>query len=101
MDYVERYMHIELGTYHSTPCIFDTGASSGLIPFRADFLDYSPVELEVKGVSGNGRVTVTGRGPVLRRFITRDGEVIFVPSMTYHMPGAEICLTIRRISRGG
>ena len=28
---------------HETPLVFDTGASTGLTPFRADFLTYSPV----------------------------------------------------------
>ena len=88
VDYAERYAHVEAGDYSRTPCIFDTGASSDLTPFRADFITYTPVEMEVKGVAGNGKVA--GRGTILRRYTTRDGEQIDVPSMAYHMPGADV-----------
>ena len=90
VDYAERYAHVKMEGYDVTPCVFDTGASSDLTPFRQDFINYTPVDLKVTGVTGNGKVA--GRGTVLRRFTTRKGEDIFVPSMAYHMPGAEIRL---------
>ena len=74
IDYAERYAHVKMEGYDVTPCVFDTGASSDLTPFRQDFIDYTPVDLKVTGVTGNGKVA--GRGTVLRRFTTRKGEDI-------------------------
>ena len=47
-----------------TPLVWDTGASSGLSPFRSDFLsDYEEVNLPVRAVGSIGQVV--GRGTVL------------------------------------
>ena len=38
-------------SFESTPLVWDTGASLGLTPFRADFLDYVEVNIPVKDVT--------------------------------------------------
>ena len=90
VDYAERYAHVKINGYHDTPCIWDTGASSDLTPFKADFVSYEPVDLEVKGVAGKGKVAGVGR--VLRRLTTRDGDTVYITTIAYHMPGAEVRL---------
>ena len=35
-----RYCATKVGTVMTTPLIFDTGASGGLTPYKADFIDY-------------------------------------------------------------
>ncbi|KAL3768918.1 hypothetical protein ACHAWU_010259 [Discostella pseudostelligera] len=63
----------------------------GLSPYKSDFIDYEPVKIEVKGVAGMGQVI--GRGTTLRKFTTRCGAKVCIPSPnSYHMPGADIRL---------
>jgi len=38
-----QYHTVEVGTVHTTPLVFDTGASGGLTPFRSDFVSYEKV----------------------------------------------------------
>ena len=38
-------------SFESTPLVWDTGASLGLTPFRADFFDYVEVNIPVKDVT--------------------------------------------------
>ena len=74
-----------------TPLVFDTGASSGLSPFKCDlFSDYKPVEIEVKGVARVG--SIIGGGIRLRRFKTRCGTKLLLQAYGYHFPVAGICL---------
>ena len=74
-----------------TPLVFDTGASSGLSPFRSDFLNnYEAVKISVKGVAGRG--SIIGGGTILRKFTTRCGAKLFIPSHGYHFPEADIRL---------
>ena len=85
-----QYHTVDVGTVHSTPLVFDTGASGGLTPFRSDFVTYEKVQFDVKGVAGNG--SVIGKGIVLRRFTTRCNCVVYLPAHAFHMPAAEIRL---------
>ena len=90
VDYAERYAHVKLGTIH-VPRVYLTRGRPAISPhFRADSITFTPVEMEVKGVAGNGKVA--GRGTILWRYTTRDGEQVYVPLTAYHMPGADVRL---------
>ena len=93
----------KVGDYTSTPLIFDTGASVGVTPFRADFIDYRKVNFTVKAVGSIGQIV--GEGTVLRRYRTREGKHKFIASKAYHMPAADIRLespqSVIRLLGGG
>ena len=45
------FNQVETETVVTTPLVYDTVASSGLTPYRLDFLgDYEPADISVKGV---------------------------------------------------
>ena len=71
--------------------MFDTGASAGLTPYRCDCApDYSKVNIKVQGVAGIG--DIEGAGTILRRYRTRCGSTVYIPTLCYHMPAADIRL---------
>ena len=39
-DVGRLYKTVAVGTVYTTPLVFDTGASTGLTPYKSDFLDY-------------------------------------------------------------
>lgn len=47
-------------TFKDMPLIWDTGASSGLTPFRSDFLTYEECDIPIKDVSQVNRVKGMG-----------------------------------------
>ena len=69
---------------------WDTGASAGCTPFRADFVDYQPVEMEIQGVETKSNVV--GIGITLHKFIDQDKNPCFLPCLSYHVPNADIRL---------
>ena len=73
------------------PVIFDTGASIGLTPFRADFIDYQVLEnVTVKDIARQNKVL--GVGTVMWKFTTRLGREVFLPLVCYHVEHASIRL---------
>ena len=76
--------------YEDTPLIFDTGASSGLTPFRADFITYHPCNIEIKDISKTN--TVIGMGLAMYKIKASNGDELFVPFPTYHLESADIRL---------
>mmetsp|Transcript_4245 Transcript_4245/g.9634 ORF Transcript_4245/g.9634 Transcript_4245/m.9634 type:complete len:345 (+) Transcript_4245:2650-3684(+) len=82
--------HLTSGTRDNTPCVFDTGATNNLTPFRSDFLDYQEVDLDVKAVGSVGKII--GYGTVLYRLKTRCGHFVYRPGLAYHMPASDIRL---------
>ena len=52
--------------------------------------DYSEVNIKVQGVAGIG--DIEGAGTILRRYKTRCGSVVYIPTLGYHMPTADIRL---------
>ena len=56
-----QYLQCEAGNVRTFPLIFYTGVSSGLAPYRSDFMDdYKAVSIPVKGVAGGGQIVGTG-----------------------------------------
>ena len=85
------FNQVETGTVVTTLLVYDTVASSGLTPYRLDFLgDYELADISVKGVAGNGNIV--GSGTTLCRFTTRCGQTVYIPAHAYHMPAADIRL---------
>jgi hypothetical protein len=76
-------------TFKNCPLVWDTGASFGLTPFRGDFLDYVECKITVRDISKQN--TVIGVGTTLHKFKI-DGQDIFIPCLSYHLPSAEVRL---------
>ena len=77
--------------YCEMPLIWDTGASIGLTPFKADFIDYQPLDgVSVKDIARQNKVL--GVGTTLWKFVTRSGREVFLPLVCYHVEHATIRL---------
>lgn len=74
----------------TTPLVFNTGALTGLTPYKADFINYKPVDIEIKAVGSTGKVV--GTGTTLWRFTTRCGRKVYLSSTSLHMPSSDIRL---------
>ena len=72
------------------PCVWDTGASFGLTPFRDDFIEYHEVEIPVEDITKVN--TVIGLGRVMWKFRTVSGEIVHLPIVAYHLPETNIRL---------
>ena len=78
-------------SYNDTMCVFDTGASIGLTPYRADFIDYLPLDdATIKDISKVNKVL--GIGTVMWKLKSRRGDEVFIPCVAYHMPECDIRL---------
>ena len=65
-DFRRVFCGAQGGDAWNTPLIWDTGASTGLTPFRSDFCaDFEEINMPIQAVGSTG--TVTGRGTVLRQ----------------------------------
>jgi hypothetical protein len=72
-------------------CIFNTGASIGLSPYRADFIDHLPLEdATIKDISKVNKVL--GIGTDMWKLKSRKGDEVFIPCVAYHMPECNIRL---------
>ncbi len=76
-------------TFKNCALVWDTGASFGLSPFRGDFIDYIKCRIPVKDISKTNMVI--GIGTTLHKFMI-DGEPIWLPCLSYHLPSAEVRL---------
>ena len=77
--------------FRDMPCIWDTGASIGLTPFKSDFIDYQKLEnVHVKDIAQKNKVL--GVGTVMWKFFTQSGREVFLPLVCYHVKHAEIRL---------
>lgn len=72
------------------PLVWDTGASQGLTPFINDFIHYQPAHIPVKDISKTNYVM--GIGTVLYKFRATNGDDVFLPTVAFHLPTAEIRL---------
>ena len=77
-------------SFENTPLVWDTGASLGLTPYRADFFDYVEVSIPVRDVTKTNYVV--GIGTVVYRFQNDRGDDVFLPCIAYHLPTADIRL---------
>ncbi len=74
-------------SFESMPLIWDTGASLGLTPYRADYVD---VNIPVR--DGMKTHYVIGIGTVIYKFQNDKGEDVFLPCIAYHLPMGDIRL---------
>ena len=70
--------------------IWDTGASFGLTPFRSGFIDYVGADIHVKDVTNINQVIRIGT--MLHKFQNYQGEDIFLPFVSYHIPTIDVRL---------
>jgi len=70
--------------------IWDTGASSGLTPFRSDFIDYVKCEIDVRDITKVNKVV--GIGTTLHRFVDTKGNVVYLSCVSYHLPLTDVRL---------
>ena len=77
-------------SFENTPLVWDSGASLGLTPYRADFFDYVKVDIAVKDVTKMNKVI--GIGTVIFKFSNDKGEDVFLPCIAYHFPTSDIRL---------
>jgi hypothetical protein len=70
--------------------IWDTGGSAGLTPFRSDFIDYVECEIDVRDVTKVNKVI--GIGTTLHKFMDNDGNDVYLPCVSYHLPTTDVRL---------
>jgi hypothetical protein len=70
--------------------IWDTGASFGLTPFRSDFINYVECEIPVRDVTKVNKVI--GIGTTLHKFTDTDGNPVYLPCISYHLPEMDVRL---------
>ncbi len=76
------------------PCtlilIWDTGASFRSTPFRSDFVDYVECDIPVWDVTKVNKVI--GIGTTIHKFTDINGNLVFLPCVSYHLPQMDVCL---------
>jgi len=70
--------------------IWDTGASYGLTQFRSDFIDYVNFEILVRDITKVK--TVEGIGTTLHKFTDINGNQVYLPCVSYHLPETDVRL---------
>ena len=76
--------------FYTTPLIYDTGASFGLTPFKADFIDFQEVSIPVKDISKTNYVV--GVGTVMYKIKATNGDELLVPGLSYYLPSCDVRL---------
>ena len=76
------------------PCtlirIWDTGTLFGLTPFCSDFIDYVECDIPVRDVTKVNKVI--GIGTTIHKFTDINGNLVFLPCVSYHLPQTDVCL---------
>jgi hypothetical protein len=70
--------------------IWDTGASAGLTPFQSDFIDYVECEIDVRDITKVDKVV--GIGTTLNKFVDNNGNHVYLPCVSYHLPTMNVRL---------
>jgi len=70
--------------------IWDTGEFYGLTPFRSDFIDY--VKCEIPGRDVTKVNTVVGIGMTLHKFTDINGNPVYLPCVSCHLPETDVRL---------
>ncbi len=70
--------------------IWDTGASAGLTPFQRDFIDYVECEIDVRDITKVNKVV--GIGTTLHKFVDNNGNHVYLPCVSYHLPSTDVWL---------
>jgi hypothetical protein len=68
--------------------IWDTGASTGLTPFWSDFIDYVECEIDVPDITKVNKVV--GIGTTLHKFVDNNGNHVYLPCVSYHLPRTDV-----------
>ena len=68
--------------------IWDTGASAGLTPYCSDFIDYVECEIDVWDITKVNKVIVIGT--TLHRFVDTNGNDVYLPCVSCHLPSTDV-----------
>ncbi len=60
------------------------------MPFRADFIDYEEVDIDVQDIAHTNKVV--GVGTVMWKLTATNRDTVYLPLLCYHLPNADICL---------
>ena len=74
--------------------IWDTGASAGLTPFCSDFIDYVECEIDFRDITKVNKVV--GIGTTLHRFVDTEGNAVYLPCVSYHLPLTDVLFFLPR-----
>ena len=72
------------------PIVIDTGASTGLSPFKEDFISYTPQKSSISGIAHESEVL--GVGTVRWEVLDVNGVKNFIETEAFHVPSAVIRL---------
>ncbi len=76
---------------HTLILIWDTGASFGLTPFCSDIIDYDvECDIPVRDVTKVNKVI--GIGTIVHKFTDTNGNPVFLPCVSYHIPQTDVFL---------
>ncbi len=70
--------------------IWDTSALFGLTPFRSDFIGYVEWDIPVRDVTKVNQVV--GIGTTIHKFTDVNGNPVYLPCVSYHLPKTDVCL---------
>jgi hypothetical protein len=62
----------------------------GLTPFCSDFIDYVECDVPVRDVTKVNKVI--GIGTTIHKFTDINGNPVFLPCVSYHLPQMDVCL---------
>ncbi len=88
------FENCSVGGATKDPCtlilIWDTGALFGLTPFCSDFIDYVECDILVWDVTKVNKVI--GIGTTIHKFTNTNGNPVFLPCVSYHLPQTNVRL---------
>jgi hypothetical protein len=61
-----------------------------LTPFRSDFIDYVEYEIDVRDITKVNKVV--GIGTTLHKFLDNNGNHVYLPCVSYHLPTTDVRL---------
>jgi hypothetical protein len=70
--------------------IWDTRASAGLTPFWSDFIDYVKCKIDVRDITKVNKVV--GIDTMLHKFVDNNGNHVYLPCVSYHLPTTDVWL---------
>ena len=88
-DTKHAYNQSHPGLMH-THLVYDTGTLHGLTPFCQDSINYKECNTPVTDVSKVNQVR--GIGTVMYKFFAKNGDLLYMPGLAYHLTTADIRL---------
>ena len=77
-------------SFKTTPLVCDSRVYFGLAPFCADLMDYVEYDFDVKDILKLNKVT--GFSTTIHKFTAPNGDLLYVPDLSYYLPSPHIQL---------